>query len=114
MTTFARGREMLDTPAGKAMKAMRGQDWGIYTSSAMHIIHGWEGADSARRMADLMRKAVTPEDGLEILRAVEAFDVSELPVRVRVPTLVTYPEGSSFVLAELGRAVAAAPGPSSR
>ena len=90
ISPFARGSEALDSPIGNALRAMRGQEWEVYTRSVMQIINGWEQSEFAQQMTAIMREAIRPEDLLKIMDAVEGFDVSSLLGRVDVPTFVVH------------------------
>jgi class 3 adenylate cyclase len=104
---FANGHKALDTPIGNALRAIRGQDWEIYTRSAMQIIDGWEQTDFTRQMSTILREAIRPEDLLKIMDAVESFDVEDLLGQVRAQTLVVTSPASQLIAIEHSRAVAA-------
>jgi class 3 adenylate cyclase/pimeloyl-ACP methyl ester carboxylesterase len=104
---FSHGSTALDTPIGSALRAIRGQDWEIYTRTVMQIIVGWEQTDGARQMSTILREAIRPEDLLKIMDTVESFDVADLLAQVRVQTLVVHLSASQLIPVEHSRAVAA-------
>jgi class 3 adenylate cyclase len=106
---FANGHKALDNPIGSALRAIRGQDWEIYTRTVMQIIVGWEQTDATRQMSTILQDAIRPEDLLKIMDAVEGFDVEELLGQVRAQTLVIHLSSSSssnLIPVEHSRAVA--------
>ena len=104
---FADGSKALDTPTGNALRAIRGQDWEIYTRSVMQIISGWEQTDVTRQMSTILHEAIRPADVLKIMDAVEAFDVADLLCQVQAQTLVLHSPASQLIPTEHSRAVAA-------
>jgi class 3 adenylate cyclase/pimeloyl-ACP methyl ester carboxylesterase len=108
ISPFARGTEALDNPIGKTVRAIRGQDWEVYTKSVMHVVVGWERAEFAQQQSAILREAVRPEDGPKIFEAVDRFDVTALLDGVRVPTLVLANQVSGGLIpSEHARVVAA-------
>ncbi len=106
-TPFTEGAKALDSATGRALRAIRGQDWSVYPDAAMHLVFGWENTERSRQLAAVMRDAIRPEDAKNIFDAVEAFDVTDVLEQVRAPTLVVYPSQGTFIPAEHSRAVAA-------
>jgi class 3 adenylate cyclase/pimeloyl-ACP methyl ester carboxylesterase len=106
LTAFARGSDAMATPAGEALRALRGQDWDIYADTAMHIVYGWEQRSEARSRTAVLREAITPEQASKVFEAIDRFDVTQLLPNVKAPTLVLA-EADSFVPIEESRAVAA-------
>jgi class 3 adenylate cyclase len=99
--------EALDTPAGRAVRALRSQDWDVYTESSMHVAYGWAGAERSKAMTAVLRGAASRENGPAILQALDLFDVTDLLTDLAVPTLAIYPPQSIFISADHSRSVAA-------
>ena len=85
---FVRGAEALDSEIGRAVRALRSQDWELYTEASMYLIAN-RNREWAERSAALLRAAATPEMARRTWAAVDAFDVSKQLGAVRCPTLVT-------------------------
>jgi class 3 adenylate cyclase len=104
---FARGAEALDNPIGNAVRAIRGQDWDVYTRSVMQIIIGWDNLQVAQQMSTILHDAIRPEDLQKVMDAVERFDVADILERVRTATFVAAGPGGGLIPTEHSRAVAA-------
>jgi pimeloyl-ACP methyl ester carboxylesterase len=105
---FLCSAEALDTPAMAAVRALREQDWTVFTDASMHILFGNQsGSEMARIMTQVQRAAITPERGRKVLQLVDQFDMTDQAARVEVPTLVIT-EPDLFIAEHYSRAVAAA------
>lgn len=105
---FLRSAEALDTPAMSAVRALREQDWTVYTGAGMHILFGNQsGSEMARIFAQVLGAAITPERGRKVFQVVDQFDMTHQAARVEVPTLVIT-EPDMFIAERYSRAVAAA------
>ena len=105
---FLRSGEALDTPAMAAVRALREQDWSIFTDASMHILFGNQsGTEMAQIFAQVQRAAITPDRGRKVLQLVDGFDMTEQAARVEVPTLVLT-EPDLFIAELYSRAGAAA------
>jgi DNA-binding NarL/FixJ family response regulator len=105
---FLRSVDALDTPAMAAVRALREQDWTVYTDASMHILFGNQSShELARIMAQVLRAAITPERGRKVFQLVDQFDMTHQAARVEVPTLVIT-EPDVFIAEHYSRAVAAA------
>ena len=103
---FLRGAEALDTPAMRAVRALRGHDWTVYTDAAMHILFGRTENEAGHLMTQILRAAVTPEQARQVFEMVDSFDMTEQAEQVEVPTLVIT-EPDTFISIDHSRAVAA-------
>jgi class 3 adenylate cyclase len=103
---FLRGKDALNTPVMAAIRALRGQDWTVYTDAAMHILFGDTNAENSRLMTQILRAATAPERAREVLELVDQFDITPRASCVKVPTLVVS-DPNGFIAADHGRAVAA-------
>jgi pimeloyl-ACP methyl ester carboxylesterase/class 3 adenylate cyclase len=103
---FMRGREALDSEVGRAVRALREQDWDLYTETVMYLISRFD-KEAAQQSAALLRAAATPDTARRTYEAVDQFDVSGLLSSMRVPTLVTYRTNWALIPIEQSRRVAA-------
>jgi class 3 adenylate cyclase/pimeloyl-ACP methyl ester carboxylesterase len=101
---FVTGTRALDTPTGRAIRAVRKLDWETYLDTMMHIILR-EDSSAARQAAALLREA-NPETVMMIYDAVDAFDVEQALPTVRTPTLVTYRRQVGLISREQSQMVA--------
>lgn len=103
---FLRGADALDTPALRAVRALRGHDWDVYTDAAMHILLGQTRPETGRLMTQILRAAVTPERARIVFEMVDQFDMTHQAARVETPALVLT-EPDSFIPIDQSRTVAA-------
>ncbi len=103
---FLRGADALDTSALRAVRALRGHDWDVYTDAAMHILFGATEQEGGHLMTQILRAAVTPERARIVLEMVDQFDMTDQAARVETPTLVMT-EPHSFIPVDQSRTVAA-------
>jgi class 3 adenylate cyclase len=101
---FVTGAKALDTPTGRAIRALRKLDWETYLDTMMHTISR-DDAEQARQTAALLREAKR-ETVMTIYDAVDSLDVEEALPKVRAPTLVTYPRQEGLISREQSQAVA--------
>jgi len=88
--TYAKAQEWTASPQVQASRALIDEDWTTYTEAMANILLGWSQGEPARRFAELMRAAITPDALRAGLRATLDWDVSELLPAVRSPTLVIH------------------------
>ncbi len=88
--TFARSADYYGSQPLQSLRALRDQDWEIYTETAAHVMVGWSEPDLARRGAALLRESTRPEIALAAHEPTEKFDVEALLPQVRSPTLVLH------------------------
>ncbi len=86
--TYARGADWIRSPRVQAIRAMVDQDWRTYTEAAAHTILGWSEGEAARRFAELIREAATPEWLKSVFQTLNVRDVTDLLPQVKAPTLV--------------------------
>jgi class 3 adenylate cyclase/pimeloyl-ACP methyl ester carboxylesterase len=104
--TYARGADLYQLPALQSFKALRHQDWGIYTNTVAHTAMGWSGVEAAR-WAEVLRESVTLDDAEPVFEAVEAFDVTDQLERVAVPTLVVHRRNAAVADLQIARKLTA-------
>lgn len=90
--TYARGTDFFDLPETQVIRFMVGRDWRLLTETAAHERMGWREGEAARRFAELIREAVTPEAQALLMDTRRAVDVSALLPEIRAPTLVLHRE----------------------
>jgi class 3 adenylate cyclase len=88
--SYVTAAEWLQSPRSQAIRAALVQDWDTYTEMASHMILGWSAGEEARRYAAMIRQSVEREDLLNILPALNQFDVSASLSAIRSPTLVLH------------------------
>ena len=94
--SFARASDYVASELGLAVRGLIGPAWETFTETAAHFIVGRSSAESARRIATLMRESVTPEAMQAALAATSEFDVTDLLPQVKSPTLVLCPRQMSW------------------
>jgi class 3 adenylate cyclase/pimeloyl-ACP methyl ester carboxylesterase len=104
--TYASGADLYRLPALQSFKALRHQDWGIYTNTVAHTAMGWSGPE-ASRWAEVIRESVTLEDAEPAFAAIEAFDVTDKLSRIEVPTLVVHRRDAAVADLQIARKLAA-------
>jgi class 3 adenylate cyclase len=65
-------------------------NWDLYTETAAHHYVGWSEAESAHRMAQLMRDSITWEQARALSAMWPSLDVTALLPEVKSPTLVLH------------------------
>jgi len=105
--SYARAAGVYDSQEGRAFRALRDQDWRIYTEAVAHILLGWSAGELAHKYAGYLQECVTPEAARAAHAAIEAFDVTDLLPRVASPTLVLHQRGLAFPDVAIARALAA-------
>jgi DNA-binding CsgD family transcriptional regulator/pimeloyl-ACP methyl ester carboxylesterase len=65
-------------------------DWDLFTETISHAQLGWAEAESAGRLAGLLREHLTPEIVASFDRAARAFDVTAQLPSVKAPALVLH------------------------
>jgi class 3 adenylate cyclase len=88
-STYARATDMW-TPQTESITQLVKSDWNAYTEAVCHYFAGWSTAETTRRLAEMMRKTVSPEEYLSLYLALAQADVVALLQEVRVPTLVIH------------------------
>jgi len=72
----------------QALRALRDQEWELYTEAAAHATLGWSAGEEAHRLAAFLRECATAEAARAILSALTVFDVTTVLSQVRSPTLI--------------------------
>jgi pimeloyl-ACP methyl ester carboxylesterase len=66
------------------------QDWELGTETAAHVVRGWSSGDTARKLATLLRAAVSADAARALYALLPGFDAGPLLPALRTPTLVLH------------------------
>jgi DNA-binding CsgD family transcriptional regulator/pimeloyl-ACP methyl ester carboxylesterase len=88
--TYARGAEYFGEARSQAVHRVLDQDWELFTETVAHAQVGWSEAETARRLAALLREHLTPATIAAFDAAARASDVASLLPLVRAPALVLH------------------------
>jgi DNA-binding NarL/FixJ family response regulator len=102
---FLRSAEALRTPTLRAIKALRGHDWDVFTEAATHFFYGHERSEESQILRRVLREAITPERAWQVFELIDKFDITQQAAALKVPTLVTTEAGRSVSI-EQSRLVA--------
>jgi class 3 adenylate cyclase len=105
--SWARISDYFRSPQARALRALREQDWELFTETLAHVALGWSEGEEARRYAAVMRECVTPEAAQAFDRAAEGLDATHLLSQVRSPTLVLHRRRVPFPDVDVARGLAA-------
>ena len=105
LDSFARASDALAAPEARAFRALREQDWKIYTETLAQIQTGWSG-ERAREWAAYFRESTTQETALATHDAGAMFDATDALPGLTVPTLVVKTD-VPWPSVELSRSLAA-------
>jgi pimeloyl-ACP methyl ester carboxylesterase len=84
-------------PQFDAIVGLLEHDWTLASETLAHLLRGWSASDQARRLAALLRAAVTPDVARTFVIGARAADVSDLLGRVQAQTLVLHRRGVTWV-----------------
>jgi class 3 adenylate cyclase len=85
---YARGSEFFDDTGTQALRVILDRDWHMFTETAAHSRFGWSEGEPARRFAELIRAAVTPDMQARIMDTLREVDVTDCLPNVKAETLV--------------------------
>jgi len=104
----SRGDELM-TSGFDALRKLGRIDWGLFGEAAAHaILAGWDNAESAHRMAAIMRESASAAIHDAVMDGYLAEDISEYLPRVTCPTMVAYRMEGTSPLPSSARYLAAA------
>jgi class 3 adenylate cyclase len=103
---YAQGAEWARSPQVQATRGLIDKDWATYTETVAHILLGWAEGEPARRVAALIREAVTPDVLKALIAATLDFDVRRLLPDVKAPTLVLHRRQVPFLTVSAARGLA--------
>jgi len=107
MDGWAKFADVAHLPAWQAERALRGQEWTIYTETVARVLFGLEDEALAKEWAEYLRSAIDPEALRKVLSEQEEHDVSTLVARLEMPTLVVHNKRNRFVGAQVAQRLAA-------
>ena len=93
LAAYARVADVQRLPQIQALRSLMDKDWTFYTETMAHQLLGWSEGEPARRYAELVREAITPELLRQSVAAVNAYDVAALLSQVASPTLLLHRRG---------------------
>jgi class 3 adenylate cyclase/pimeloyl-ACP methyl ester carboxylesterase len=99
--------EFQQSATWQAEKALRGQDWVIYSETFARVLMGYEDEEYAHQLAKFLRACVEPDAYRAAADASEHYDVSALLPGVTAPTLVVHNQNSPWIGVQAGRRLAA-------
>jgi class 3 adenylate cyclase len=108
-SAYACGRDLYETPGGRAMQSMRAlteDQWESYTLAAASLDLLFSDGDRAKEVAARMRAATEPDALLAWRDATIEIDVTDLLPQVRVPALVICRPTPRFDQPRLSQALA--------
>jgi DNA-binding CsgD family transcriptional regulator len=92
--SFGRAADYAQTAQTQGLLALLEHDWELFTETFAHARRGWAAGESARRFAQFVREAVTPEALRAALLSpsgeIGGHDVTDLLPKVQAPTLVLH------------------------
>ena len=95
------------SPQIQALRALRDQDWELFTETVSHAGFGWSAGEEAHRFAAFIRECATPEAYRAAIGATDEFDVTPLLPQVQAPTLVLHRRQVPYPVVSLGGDLAA-------
>jgi class 3 adenylate cyclase len=90
---WARYKDLFRSPVFESFRALRTQDWSLYSETIAHSLLGWSQAEAAGRLANFIRESTTQELMSVAFEAIEQFDASEELAQVKSPTLIMHRQG---------------------
>ncbi|MEE8346040.1 MAG: adenylate/guanylate cyclase domain-containing protein [Dehalococcoidia bacterium] len=91
--SLARPSDQMQVSEEQGFLALLEKDWRLFTETISHVFLGRSGAKMARRMAEHVQNATTPEVMLAFWEAVLEVDVTDLLPKIKSPTLVLHRRG---------------------
>jgi class 3 adenylate cyclase len=103
---YARASDIERSPQVRAFRALRGQDWEIYTEAVANITLGRPTGEEARQLGAYWRECVTQEGLQAAVNAMDGFDASDDLQRVASPTLVVHVRDAPYPEIGVARSLA--------
>lgn len=104
---FARHVEHGANPRMRALFAMAGTDWELFTESISQAAMGWRDAEASQQWAAVVRESTTAPHFMRYLEARRGWDVSGVLGQVKAPTLVLHDRRNALASEERSRELAA-------
>jgi class 3 adenylate cyclase/pimeloyl-ACP methyl ester carboxylesterase len=106
---WTRYSEYDELPARAAERAMRNQDWTLYTETLARVLMGsMFNDDIIARLGEYIRSCVDQETLLAAYAAIEKWDISDELSAIDAPTLVLFNQNNSFLTLGSAQRLAAA------
>lgn len=107
-SSISRGDELM-TSSFAALRAVSLTDWDLFTETAAHaIVAGWDQAQTAHRMASIMRESCTAAIHEAVMEGFLSADISDDLRNVKCPVLVAYRTNGTSPLPASARYLASA------
>jgi class 3 adenylate cyclase len=90
----------------QALRALRDEEWELFTEAGAHAVLGWSEGEEAHRHAAFLRECVTAEVARAIHSALLAFDPTAVLSEVRTPTLILQRRQTSLPRMEVAKGLA--------
>lgn len=90
----------------EGLRALRQNDYSLFLRTAAHELIGWAEDGQSDLYAELMQKAVEPEEADALLAATREFDVTESLSKIESPTLVLHRRDLTWLDISLSRNLA--------
>jgi len=90
----------------QALRALREEEWELYTEAAAHATLGWPAGEEAHRHAAYLRECVTAEVARAIHSALLELDVTAVLSQVRSPTLIVQRRQTALPRMEVAKGLA--------
>ncbi len=104
--TYASGSDYWQAVQAEGLRALRQTDYELFLRTAAHELFGWSEGDQADGFADVMRRAVEPEQADRLIAATREFDVEAELTGITCPTLVVHRRELQWLDISLSRGLA--------
>ena len=105
--TYASGTDYWRADQAEGLRALRQTDYQLFLRTAAHELFGWEEGQQATRFAEMMLRAVEPEEADRLIAATHAFDVTAELAKIICPTLVVHRRHLNWLDISLSKSLAA-------
>jgi class 3 adenylate cyclase/pimeloyl-ACP methyl ester carboxylesterase len=103
---WAEDADIAQSPQVRAFRALRDQDWRIYTETVAYVFLGRPTGEEARQLGEYWRECVTQEAVRSAIEGIDGFDASDDLQRVSSPTLVVHIRDASYPEIGVARSLA--------
>jgi class 3 adenylate cyclase/pimeloyl-ACP methyl ester carboxylesterase len=104
--SYASGADYWKAAKSEGLRALRQTDYMLFLRTAAHELIGWADDDESDLYAEIMRKAVDPEQADKLIAATRDIDVTAQLSDVGCPTLVLHRRGLDWLDITLSRDLA--------
>ncbi len=104
--TYAAGTDYWRADQAEGLRALRQADYQLFLRTAAHELVGWDEGRQADRFAEIMLRAVAPEEADRLLAATRDTDVTAELGEIVCPTLVVHRRHLDWLDISLSRGLA--------